>query len=124
MIGGVLGGFADYIGIDPVWVRLGFVFFALIGFFWLIILIYIVGMMIIPEEDNLIIDVKKVKATNSGYLIIGIGLIFFGIVFLINQFFDINFWNYWNSFYHNFRYYTGAIILIALGILIIIKGKK
>lgn len=123
MLGGVLGGFAEYIGIDPIWVRLGFVFFALIGYIWSALLIYIVGVIIIPDGSNMDISDKKVKTTSSGYLIIGVGLIFFGLMFFINQFFNIDIWNYIRGFYYNFKYYIGAIVLIVLGIIIIIRGK-
>lgn len=48
MIAGVCGGIGDYYNIDPVVVRLIFVIFAFAN--GLGILVYLIGMIIIPEE--------------------------------------------------------------------------
>lgn len=49
MIGGVLGGFGAYLGIDPTWLRVGYALFALAGF-WIAVPLYIVALIVIPEE--------------------------------------------------------------------------
>lgn len=49
MVAGVLGGLGDYVGIDPVWLRVAFAIIVLMGFGPAIIL-YIVGAVVIPEE--------------------------------------------------------------------------
>ena len=48
MIGGVAGGLADYLNMDPTVVRLLFVLFALAGGPGL--LVYIVMLIVVPEE--------------------------------------------------------------------------
>ena len=50
MIAGVCGGIAEYFGMDPTLVRLGFVFVSLIGGSGL--LAYIIAAIIIPERDS------------------------------------------------------------------------
>ncbi len=47
-VAGVCGGIADYLGIDPTAVRLGWVFFTLMGGSGL--LAYIICMIVIPSE--------------------------------------------------------------------------
>ena len=50
MIGGVLGGFAEYLGIDATVLRVIYAFLALFtGFVWGVLL-YILAMIIVPEE--------------------------------------------------------------------------
>lgn len=50
MIGGVAGGIAEYLGIDPVLVRLGFVVLALAGGGG--VLAYLVAWLVIPEQPE------------------------------------------------------------------------
>lgn len=49
MVGGVLGGVATYLGVDPTWVRIGFVLLGLLTGFPALV-VYIVAMIVIPEE--------------------------------------------------------------------------
>lgn len=49
MIGGVLGGLAAYLGIDPTWIRIGFVLLGVLTGFPALV-VYIVAMIVIPEE--------------------------------------------------------------------------
>lgn len=49
MIGGVLGGVADYFGIDPTIVRVLYVVFAFLTSFGPAVVAYIIAMIIIPE---------------------------------------------------------------------------
>jgi phage shock protein PspC (stress-responsive transcriptional regulator) len=51
MLGGVAGGLADYLGIDPSLVRIGWVLLFLAGGIGL--LLYIVMWIVVPEEDDL-----------------------------------------------------------------------
>ncbi len=48
MLVGVAGGLADYLGIDPTLVRIGFVALALCG--GLAVPVYLAGWLLIPEE--------------------------------------------------------------------------
>ncbi len=126
MVEGVIGGFAEYIDIDPVWLRLGYVFLALAGNFWIAFFVYIAAAIIMPkaDENTVHIEEQEIKINNRGSLFVGLVLIFFGIIFLINQISHIDLWNYLSTIYYEIRFYAWAIILITLGILIIIRGKK
>lgn len=50
MVGGVLGGIAKRFGIDPTIVRLGYVALALLTAAFPALLLYILAMIIVPEE--------------------------------------------------------------------------
>jgi phage shock protein PspC (stress-responsive transcriptional regulator) len=50
MIGGVLGGFANYIGVDATIVRLGYALLTLLTGVFTGIILYFVAMLIVPEE--------------------------------------------------------------------------
>src|SRR5262249_38621955 len=49
-IAGVAGGLAAYLGIDPLWVRIGFVLISIPG--GLGVLLYLLGWVLIPEEGE------------------------------------------------------------------------
>ena len=50
MVGGVLGGIATYFAIDPTIVRVIFVVFAVVTGFGPALLLYIIALIVIPEE--------------------------------------------------------------------------
>ncbi len=50
MIGGVMGGAAQYLGMDPTWLRLIFAFVAVLSGGGPLVVLYIVAMIAIPEE--------------------------------------------------------------------------
>lgn len=53
MIGGVLGGLAEYLGgIDPVWLRIAYVVIAVASGFGPAVIAYIIAMIVIPEEPK------------------------------------------------------------------------
>ncbi len=49
MVGGVLGGIAEYFGIDPTVVRILVVIFAFVTSVWAAFVVYIIAMIVIPE---------------------------------------------------------------------------
>ena len=50
MIGGVLGGFASYVGIDPTLARVGYVVLSILSVAFPGILIYLLLWLVIPQE--------------------------------------------------------------------------
>ena len=52
MIGGVLGGLAAYLGVDPTWARIVFVVIAVLLGVGPAVLVYIVALIIVPEEPR------------------------------------------------------------------------
>lgn len=52
MVGGVLGGIGNYLGIDSTWVRVGYVVLAVFAGVWSFVLLYIIALVLIPEEPR------------------------------------------------------------------------
>ena len=134
VIDGVCGGIAEYMGVDPVLVRL-IAALSLIFTGGAIVIAYILGMIIMPvqpwegtaEEDTSVPQSSSPSGRTEsfgakGSLIIGMILILFGANFLLRNipffhryygwFWDIG----WNLFW--------PITLIAVGLLIILQATR
>lgn len=142
VVDGVCGGIAEYFDVDPVLVRIIFVLFFFFGGSALIA--YIVGMIIMPRApyelapDNETRDEKQEKTAGSpptkpapvsaspsaGSLVIGIILIVFGSIFLLDNF-DFPLFHHF-SWWFKFHFWEFFIpgILILVGLLLIIKSKE
>lgn len=112
VLAGVCGGLAHYFNLDPVLIRIAFVALALAGGAG--ILIYILAAIVIPEasagED---VPRADVTTLSQGRVIIGAVLIAIGALLFMREilpgFNDQIFW---------------AIILVALGLGVILKGSQ
>ncbi|MBN2218950.1 MAG: PspC domain-containing protein [Kosmotogaceae bacterium] len=129
VIDGLAGGIAEYLGIDPVIVRLVFVALVFAGGAGLII--YIIGMFIVPRapinsENNVVIMDEEGKpieegkkeefSDNKSKLIIAVLLIVFGIALLLGSFTP------WNIFSGIFWKIVIGVVLIAGGGFVIYKS--
>lgn len=119
ILAGVCGGIAEYFKIDPLIIRLLFVFIFFINGAGIIA--YIVGWIIIPEkpydyndnEDEIIDDYESESFTldRTNQRFIGIIFIIIGVFIVASRIFPLIIWkDFW------------AIILIVLGIIILVKG--
>ena len=117
MLSGVCGGLAEYSNIDSVLVRILFVIMGLMG--GLGIILYIVGMIIIPENPYQKPALKK-KSEKDRSVFWGAFLIVLGGILLINQMNfipPINLWALpWNMVW--------AVLLIALGAFLLFKTDR
>jgi phage shock protein C len=135
MIGGVCGGIAEYFNIDPVIVRIIAVAFFFMG--GSALLAYVIGLIVIPNEPfGLPTAEKEIKTDASAPapapaarssneavpLVLGIILIFIGVVFLLH---NIPFFNpyYWHAM-HIVRHFFWPALLIVSGVFIIARGWK
>jgi len=114
MIAGVCGGLAEYSNIDPVIVRILFVILGLMG--GMGIVLYIIGIIIIPENPHQFAVVKK-KSEKDHSVFWGALLIVIGLILLLNQMNfipPVHIWALpWNMVW--------AVLLIALGAFLILK---
>lgn len=115
VIGGVCGGLGEYLGIDPVFVRIAAVILAFAGGAGLIL--YLVGLIAIPEEPPE--GVARPATTEpsertSGAVVLGIVFVVLGAIFLIDEL--------WPDFL-SWRY-VWPIGLIAVGLAILLRGKR
>jgi phage shock protein C len=122
VIGGVCAGLAEYFNIDTVIVRLIFILLTLAA--GQMILVYILAWIIIPSRKPGEIEsvqpdtLTPVRAgSDSKGMWFGIILVLLGVVFLLDNFF---YWDWWN--YSRFW----PLLVIALGLIIIYRafGKK
>lgn len=148
MIAGVCGGIAEYFQIDPTVVRLIAVLSIFLNGFG--ILAYIILMIVVPSQSSMAtqpreairenVEEMKDSATRLGedlrtsfppgrseamevpqarsraISILGLVLIVFGAVFLAGSVFNISSWFNWSVLW--------PLILVAIGVLIIVGGKR
>ncbi len=119
VIGGVCGGLANYLNIDPVIVRILFVLLAVFGGSG--ILVYIILWIVIPEQVYTFgteesttepVKVEEVQETEKkrgkNTLIAGVLLIAFGLLILADRLIPAyDLWDFW------------PLILVAAGVLLI-----
>jgi phage shock protein C len=107
MIGGVAGGIAHYLGIDPTIVRLVFVVLAVFGGGG--ILAYVIAWLVIPEAP-LDGPAPTPRSGSNTPVLAGLVLIALGGVLLADQLVPIFSWRY-----------VGPVLLIALGGLLLAR---
>lgn len=135
VIGGVCGGIGEYFDIDPIFIRLIFLF--LFFYSGSGLLIYMILWLVLPSEHatkqmpsrtvrqnwkemkssakDFVSDMKSGSRTNNSRRIIGVVIIFFGVVFLLDNFnitaFDY-IWRFW------------PLLLVVFGLVILIRHEK
>lgn len=116
IIDGVCGGIGEYLGIDPVIVRIIFLLLFFMGGIGL--LLYIAGMLIIPPnpEDKEKQPVESQKKTSSILFIFGLLLVIIGVGLLLENLG----WPFWHFFKTAFNYLL-PIFIIAIGLFLIIS---
>ena len=119
MISGVCGGLGEYLNMDPVVIRIIFILLALFGGGG--ILLYLIGIFVIPENPNQspVSATKPKERTSSGHSAFwGWVLIILGALFLIPQFTfipPIDLWDLpWGTIW--------AILFIVFGIFLLLKS--
>ncbi|QSZ67489.1 PspC domain-containing protein [Methanofollis aquaemaris] len=60
MIAGVCAGIGKYFNVDPTWVRIVWAIVSLLGYIIPGVLIYIIAAIIIPEEEEGVLDAEYV----------------------------------------------------------------
>jgi phage shock protein C len=136
VIDGVCGGIGEYLGVDPVLIRIVAVFFLFAG--GAAFIAYIIGMIVIPKEpfeggvkegNGFSNDVRTGSPSElsegfgkAGGLIVGVVLIAFGLHFLLRNipFFYQYYWKFWHLGWS----YFWPSILILVGLLVILKGYR
>ena len=134
VVDGVLAGFAEYLGIDPVWVRLGYVLFGLVGDFGIAFILYLIAIFIMPRSNvevwsksdtNKTVDQLKGRLASNKYIVlVGLGLIALGVLFLVEQFTGFSIIWQIRSMFNEIRTYILPIMLILLGFWMITRFRK
>jgi phage shock protein C len=114
VVAGVCGGLGKYLGIDPVLIRIAAVVLVFAGGAG--ILLYGIGWIAIPEEP----EPGAAPSTGgdveqtSGAVLLGLVFVVLGLFFLLDEL--------WPDFL-SWRY-TWPIALIAVGIAIVVRGRR
>ncbi len=82
VIGGVAGGLGDYLAIDPIWLRLGFVLLTVFGGSG--VLLYLIMWLLVAEAPEGYQPTGPRKGTVSGIAIVGVVLMVVGSIALAN----------------------------------------
>ena len=140
VIAGVCGGLGDYFKVDPIFVRLIFIFLALLD--GLGVLFYIIFIFVIPKQGEGAIDMKqtkekieefgkevaghakdvagKIEKDSKGWMkdkrrVVGVMILLVGLFALLNKVLLVS-WFRWDIFWR--------VALIIVGVYIIIKSTK
>ncbi len=118
MISGVCGGLGEYLNMDPVVIRIIFILLALFGGGGIIL--YIIGIIVIPESPQQSPVVKQTHQSHSGHSAFwGWTLIILGALLLIPQFTfipPIDLWNLpWGTIW--------AVLFILFGLFLLLKTE-
>jgi phage shock protein C len=116
VIAGVCGGLGRYLGVDPVLLRIAFLVLAFVGGAGVVL--YLIGWIAIPEEDEgaAVAPADAADSSRAGSRVF-IGLLFvaLGIFFLFDELLpDVDFLD-WR--------YVGPAILIAIGLGVIARAR-
>jgi phage shock protein C len=63
MVAGVAGGIASYLGVDPIFVRLGFLFLGLLN--GIGVLLYVALWLLVPAEGSITADAREQVRENA-----------------------------------------------------------
>jgi phage shock protein C len=124
VISGICGGLGEYLNIDPIIFRVVFVAMALAGGSG--ILIYLIGILVIPESPSTesvsqpgvnpnVINVGPQNWLSDRRNVIGAIIVVVGIVALLNQISAFH-WLRWDYFW--------PALIIILGVYLIFKNRK
>jgi len=115
VVGGVCGGLSDYFDIDPLLIRIIFIILALSG--GLGILIYLAAWLIIPGQGEAPPNTEErspAMTRDPSGAVFGILVIILGIGLLLHNY---------GLFHFKFNL-IWPLILIAIGVRLLIRGKK
>ena len=113
-IGGVCGGFAEYLGADPLFVRIAWAAAVLMG--GIGFLLYIASWVLMPEGERERADESghrqaRDTSKNTGF-IIGVGLLFAGFLILSENLY----WHFGLPWHINFISISHLIPLVLIGV--------
>ena len=83
MVAGVAGGMAQYMGVDPAWIRIAWLALLVLGPG---VILYVVAWIAIPEGDGDATPVRQRSGNESGRIVVGSLLVLIGGSLLAKQY--------------------------------------
>jgi phage shock protein C len=121
IIAGVCGGFAKYLGIDPMIVRLVWIFFTIFG--GMGVLAYIFSIILISEDERPISkEVKEESGHDEKLVLWGVIIIVVGILLFFRH--RPMFSMMWHTMSGNWFNILFAVALIGIGIYILLNKRN
>jgi phage shock protein C len=131
MLGGVCAGLGDYLGINPIFIRIFFLVWTILGEFS--VLVYFLLWIIVPREFSedanekfemndfgararqMGTELSMITRQPNSELIVfaGAGMIAWGVYYLVNGYFNLNLWAY--------SKYIWPALLVLAGIVVIVR---
>jgi phage shock protein C len=131
VLGGVCAGLGDYLGINPIFIRIFFLVWTILGEFS--VLVYFLLWIIVPREFSedanekfemndfgararqMGTELSMITRQPSSELIVfaGAGMIAWGVYYLVNGYFNFNLWAY--------SKYIWPALLVLAGIVVIVR---
>ncbi|BDC35649.1 PspC domain-containing protein [Candidatus Methanoliparum sp. LAM-1] len=132
IIGGVCGGIAEYLDIDPTVIRIIYVLLTIFTEFLPGIIVYLLLWLIIPNEPEKDDEIKEIEKTDdinqdNTSKALSIAIIVLGAIFLIYgilRFIIISGWWTINLHWHIFFGLFFPIVSVILGVILILIGLK
>lgn len=124
ILGGVSAGLADFLDIDVVIIRIGFVALAVLGGSGL--LLYVAGWLLIPAEDSgrtVMQDYMERRPRRRSLITIVLGTVI-GIVALSNLFSSGPWWPHWDGGLGGFGFFLGLCALALAVVLLVASGRR
>ena len=120
VIDGVCGGLGAYLGVDSIWIRVGWVVLVLIGGGWMPVLAYIAALIILPKAPRAMDTSPERPRRARGYLL-GIILVALGVLLLLSNFHFLP-WQIWHGWKIPWEFLWG-IFLIFIGLALILSKR-
>ncbi len=124
LLGGVAAGLADYLDIDAVLVRIGFVVLAVLGGSG--ILLYLAGWLLIPAGDTdraVVHDFMERRPRRRSLVTIVLGTVI-GVIALSNLFSSGPWWPHWDGGLGGFGFFFGLCALALAVVLLVTSGRR
>ncbi len=124
LLGGVAAGLADYLDIDAVLVRIGFVVLAVLGGSG--VLLYLAGWLLIPAGDTgraVVQDFMERRPRRRSLVTIVLGTVI-GIIALSNLFSSGPWWPHWDGGLGGFGFFFGLCALALAVVLLVTSGRR
>lgn len=118
MIGGVCGGIAEYLGVDPTAVRIAAVLLSILPLVPGII-IYVIAWIVVPLAPSDTSSTSS-KSPVSASAIIGVVLIVAGGMLLMENLGYFDWWEWWDLFWD----FLPPVLLIAAGLFFLMRRGK